>query len=170
MGRVKGKGGTFLSNAAEHYVVAELLRRDVMATEAPRDAPSFDVLAAAGSRAVHIRVKARSEKKPHWIWRRRADGTVFGDLAAEGDFTVLVHLPGADEPARYWVVPTRRLARKVRWSFEEWRKTPGRGGRRRRPSNPVRLFGDKEEQWKWLEPFAGRWDLILAALSRGKQG
>ncbi len=101
MGRVKEGRGPFLANAAEHYVVAELLRRDILADRTTRNFPDFDVLASAGHRAANIRVKVRSEEAKDWTWQARADRTVFRDLAEEGDFTVLVHLEGRAAPPRY---------------------------------------------------------------------
>lgn len=169
MGRVKEGRGAFLPNAAEHYVVAELLRRDILADRTPRNFPDFDVLATAGHRAANIRVKVRSEEAKDWTWQARADRTVFRDLAEEGDFTVLVHLEGRDVPARYWVVPTAELDRKLREGFAAWVNTPGQKGPHD-PSSKMRRFPTNDEERRWLEPFAGRWDLILAALGRGKRG
>lgn len=171
MGRVKEGRGTFLANAAEHYVVAELLRRDVLAAQAPRNAPGIDVLATAGPRAVNVRVKGRSDEAKDWQWRTKPEGTLFKNVSREGDFTVLVYVPGGGDPPRFWVVPTTKLDGELRRRFDEWVKTPGRGGRPHNPASRMRRFGAKEGEQRWLEPFAGRWDLILAALGReGREG
>jgi hypothetical protein len=42
-GKIKSGEGTLISNAGEYYVVAELLRRGIIASLAPRNAPAFDV-------------------------------------------------------------------------------------------------------------------------------
>ncbi len=48
-GRIKAGEGTLIGNAGEYYVVAELLKRGVLAALAPRNAPAFDILAVKGS-------------------------------------------------------------------------------------------------------------------------
>ena len=45
-GQVKAGKGTLVGNAGEYYVMAELLKRGIIAALAPRNSPSFDILAA----------------------------------------------------------------------------------------------------------------------------
>ena len=59
-GRIKSGEGTLIGNAGEYYVVAELLKRGVIAALAPRNDPAFDIIATKGSRTVRIRVKTKS--------------------------------------------------------------------------------------------------------------
>ena len=49
-GRIKSGEGTLIGNAGEFYVAAELLKRGVIAALAPRNAPTFDILATKGGR------------------------------------------------------------------------------------------------------------------------
>ncbi len=53
-GRIKAGLGTLIGNAGEFYVMAELLKRGVVAALAPRNAPGFDVLATKGSLTARI--------------------------------------------------------------------------------------------------------------------
>jgi hypothetical protein len=48
-GRIKAGEGVLIGNAGEYYVVAELLKRGIIAALAPRNAPSFDILATKGT-------------------------------------------------------------------------------------------------------------------------
>jgi hypothetical protein len=58
-GRVKAGEGTLIGNAGEHYVVAELLRRGIVAALAPRNAPAMrDVVAWINMLAVAGLAKA----------------------------------------------------------------------------------------------------------------
>lgn len=91
-GKIKAGQDTLIGNAGEYYVVAELLKRGVIASLAPRNAPSFDVLATKGERTVRIRVKTKSEENPGWHFVAKKDGSIFRDLQDEGDFIVLVNL------------------------------------------------------------------------------
>jgi len=59
-GRIKEGRGNFIGNAGEHYVMAELLKRDITSALAPRNAPAFDILAAKDEKTVRIRVKTKT--------------------------------------------------------------------------------------------------------------
>ena len=67
-GKVKSGLGTLIGNAGEYYVMAELLKRGVVAGLMPRNAPSFDILATRGNRTVRIRVKTKSAQYDNWRW------------------------------------------------------------------------------------------------------
>ena len=164
MGRVKEGRATFLGNAGEHYVVADLLRRDIIADRAPRNAPGIDVLATTGPHSVNVRVKTMSHEAGDWVWMAKDDGTVFPGLHLERDFVVLVGLAGGQAP-EYWIVATSVLDNELRRLHDEWLETPGRAGRRHK-NNPMRRIGRTERDKQWLAPYKGRWDLILAALGR----
>jgi hypothetical protein len=163
MGRVKEGRGTFLGNAGEHFVVAELLRRDVIAAPAPRNAPGIDVLATNGPRSVNLRVKTMSDEANSWVWMARpADGRIFANLQAKLDFVVLVHIPRDDPPA-YWVVPTAKLETELKRHHTEWLTAPGKGGRAHK-QNRMRRFGQTPRHQEWLAPYKEKWELVLAEL------
>jgi len=163
VGVVKEGKGTLIGNAGEYFVVAELLARGVVAALAPRNAPSFDVLATKGDKTVRIRVKTGNHRNnPTWLWVVKKDGSVFRDVAKKGDFVVLVDLAPTDDPnARneYYIVPTKEVERWLEKEFEEWLKTPGRGGKPHNPNNPVR--GLSFSKWeKELQKYKNDWDIL----------
>lgn len=59
-GRIKKGEGTLIGNAGEYFVVAELLKRGVIAALAPRNTPGFDLLAARKDSTVKVRVKTKT--------------------------------------------------------------------------------------------------------------
>lgn len=145
--------GTLVGNAGEHFVMAELLRRECVAALAPRNAPAFDILATRGGRTVRIRVKTRSAAKADkWQWTTKADGTVFRELGQAEDFTVLVTLPEdpRERPA-YHVVPTVAVDARLRWRQAEFEK---RGGS---PENRHRCLILREDA-EWLAGCEDAWD------------
>jgi len=87
-GRIKAGEGTLIGNAGEYYVVAELLKRGIVASLVPRNAPAVDVLATKGPFTTRIRVKTKSEQYDIWQWTAKPDGTIFRDMLDTADFTV----------------------------------------------------------------------------------
>jgi len=79
-GRIKAREGALIGNSGEYYVVAELLKRGIIAALAPRNAPSFGILATRGSHTVKIRVKTKSQEYPIWQYSVKKDGSIFRDL------------------------------------------------------------------------------------------
>jgi len=148
--------GTLVGNAGEHFVMAELLRRECVAALAPRNAPAFDILATRGGRTVRIRVKTRSAAKADkWQWTAKADWTIFPELGdADDDFTVLVTLPEdpRERPA-YHIVPTASVDDRLRWRQEEFEK---RGGS---AENRHRCLIIKEDA-DWLAECENAWDRL----------
>jgi len=145
--------GTLTGNAGEYYVVAELLRRGVVAALAPRNSPVFDVFAAKGARTVRIRVKTKLKSKG-WVWTARTDQAILPDLRREGDFTVLVDLFKRETPA-YHVVPSHVLEGWLRENHERWLKTLGKGGKPHRDNRMRSLYPDRLEDQFRLKPYAG---------------
>ncbi len=81
-GEIKRGFGTLIGNAGEYYVVAELLKRNVIAALAPRNAPGFDILATRKSKTTKIRVKTKSEGYDMWQYSAKKDGkTIFRELS-----------------------------------------------------------------------------------------
>jgi len=158
-GKIKSGLGTLIGNAGEYYVMAELLKRGVVAGLMPRNAPSFDILATRGDRTVRIRVKTKSAQYDNWRWIVKKDKTLFRELSREGDFTVLVNLADDTKDLEFFVVPTHEVNEWLRDDFERWRKTPGRGGRQHDPENPMRALLYSKEA-KRLEPHRNAWDSL----------
>jgi len=137
-GRIKAGEGALIGNAGEYYVVAELLKRGIFEALAPRNAPSFDILATRDNRTVKIRVKTKSQEYPIWQYSGKKDGSIFCDLSKEGDFTVLVDLAMETINLKFYVVPTCRINEWLKKDFEEWVSTPGKNNRPHDPENKKR--------------------------------
>ncbi|MBK8253549.1 MAG: hypothetical protein IPK82_12885 [Polyangiaceae bacterium] len=127
-GKIKSGLGALIGNAGEYYVVAELLKREVVAALAPRNAPGFDVLATKGGRTARIRVKTKSAEQKIWQWNARKDGLIFRELSPthDDDFTVLVTLAEKRDEMSFYVVPTIVLESWLDEDFTTWLSTPGK--------------------------------------------
>ncbi len=133
MGRVKEGRGTFLGNAGEHYVMAELLRHDIVVGLAPRNMRGFDILAVSSGGAFRIRVKTKSNEANGWVWNAKqpvANGEIFPGLEAHDntDLVALVDIP-SEEPPQTFFVPTYVLDAALKKAHRQWLDKPGRNGR-----------------------------------------
>lgn len=160
-GRVKAGQGTLVGNAGEHYVMAELLRRGVIAALAPRNAPGFDILAAKAEKTIRIRVKTKSEESGGWQWVAKRDGTLFRFLGPKDDFTVLVDLANITRDLAFYVLPTFVLNEWLVAEFEAWKATPGKRGQPHNPNNTLRHFGAAAHAPQ-LQQYRDAWDLLWA--------
>ncbi len=158
-GEIKQGLGTLIGNAAEYYVVAELLSRGVVAAMAPRNAPGFDVLATKGERTVRLRVKSKRAQYTDWQWVAKKDGTIFRNLAQGDDFTVLVNLAPNRADLSFWIVPTKLLDQWLRDDFATWLATPGAKGQQRSAANKKRHINYPRFEER-LRPFREAWDSL----------
>ena len=118
-GRIKLGEGTLIGNAGEYYVMAELLKRGIIAALAPRNTPAFDILATNPNKTVRIRVKTKSEEYDAWQWMIKKDGSLFRHLQSNEDFTVLVNLCDKTANMTYFIIPTNILNRRLTTEFQE---------------------------------------------------
>lgn len=155
-GKIKSGQGTLIGNAGEYYVVAELLKRGVIAALAPRNAPNFDILAAQGDQTVRIRVKTKSGEYDIWQWSAKKDGTIFRGLSQSDDYTVMVNLTADHRDMDYFIVPTNLIDEWLNKDFQTWLSIPGVKGRPHSSSNPKRNLSYREYREK-LEPYRNNW-------------
>lgn len=155
-GRVKAGEGTLVGNAGEFYVVAELLKRGVIAALAPRNSPSFDILATKGDKTVRIRVKTKSEQYDDWQWMAKKDGSLFRSLSDQADFTVLVNLTRETKDLQFFIVSTTTLNTWLTDDFKKWVETPGKNNRPHDPTNKKRCMGYSKNKDK----LSSDWDVI----------
>ena len=158
-GRIKAGMGTLIGNAGEYYVMAELLKREVIAGLVPRNTPGFDILAVYHDKNALIRVKTKTEGYDVWQWQAKKDGSILRDLKESGDFTILVNLAMNVQDVRYFVIPTRTLNRWLQDLFTDWVSTPGAKGQQRNPENKKRTlpFRRFDEQ---LRMYENRWEIL----------
>ena len=161
-GRIKAGKGTLLGDAAEHFVLAELLRREIVAALAPRNMPSYDILAINGTNSAKVRVKSKTAADT-FVWNAKKDGTIFTDVTPN-DFSVLVDMGASTDAHVYYVVPTSDLESRLDLSYQEWLKTPGKRGQPHKPNKMRRL---DDPGWReWLAAYKGSngWSRLLTAL------
>jgi hypothetical protein len=139
--------------------MAELLRQHIVAALAPRNAPSFDILATKGTCSVRIRVKTKSHEPPIWQWEVKKDGSIFRELSEHGDFTVLVDLGTETKDLKFYVVPTRQVDAWLKRDFEKRISTPGRNNKPRSPTNPKRTL-DQKTHADDLSKYLNRWEKL----------
>jgi len=157
----------FTGNTGEYLVVGELLRRGIVAALAPRNTPDFDVLATRGDRSANIRVKTKSPASKSWVWRKHADGSVFGPVVARNDFLAVVDLPKPPESPKYFIVTTKEMDALLTVAFENWKTTPGMNGKPHSADNWERRFGYEATHHKQLGQHENDWQVITDFLNGG---
>ncbi|PIW18024.1 MAG: hypothetical protein COW33_06075 [Anaerolineae bacterium CG17_big_fil_post_rev_8_21_14_2_50_57_27] len=158
-GRIKSGEGTLIGNAGEYFVVAELLKRGVIASLAPRNAPAFDILATNREKTIRIRVKTKTGEYDVWQWSAKKDGSIFRHLQSEDDFAVLVNLTDETKDMEYFILPTSLLNDWLVADFEKWLSTPGKKGQPRASDNPKRNLEFQKSADK-LEPYRNKWVIL----------
>ena len=160
-GRIKSGEGVLIGNAGEYYVMGELLKRGVIAALAPRNAPSFDILATnRKNRAINIRVKTKSGELPIWQYSIKKDGEIFRNLSKENDFTILVDLGRGTSEMKFYVVPTHVINGWLREDFETWCDTPGKNGHIHSRNMKKRILDEKihaQKLCKYLDGWDNLW-------------
>jgi len=158
-GKIKAGEGTLIGNAGEYYVMAELLKRSIVAALAPRNAPSFDILTTRNNRTIKIRVKTKSQEYSIWQWAVKKDGSIFRNLSEDGDFTVLVDLAMEDKNLKFYIVPTYQINTWLKKDFEEWLRTPGKNNRPHDPTNIKRSLSQGKYALE-LNKYFNQWEKL----------
>jgi hypothetical protein len=156
-GRIKAGEGPLIGNAGEHYVMAELLKRRIIAALAPRNVPGFDILATRHDMTVRIRVKTKSADYDCWQWNAKPDGSIFRSLSKKNDFTVMVDLTPETRDLKFFLVPTAKLDRWLKRDFKRWVETRGAKGQRRSKDNKRRILHFQRYRTRLKE---GNWDIL----------
>jgi len=159
MGKIKEGLGTLIGNAGEHLVMAELLKRGIIAALAPRNSPAFDILATNHKKTVNIRVKTKSGEIDAWQWSIKKNGKVFNYLKKEDDFSVLVDLTSDIKDTDFFIIPTYEIDKWMTDDFNNWVHTPGKKGQQRNPDNKKRtLLASKISAQ--LGGYKNNWDIL----------
>ncbi len=145
-GPIKAGEGTLIGNAGEYYVVAELLKRRIIAALAPRNSPAFDILATNGDKTVKVRVKTKSEGYNDWQWGAKADESIFQHLSEKEDFTVLVNLTNETKDLAFYILPTATVDDWLKKDFSEWAITPSKKGQPHDGNTKKRTLSYKKHQ------------------------
>ena len=155
----KGKS-TLTGNAGEHYVMAELLRRGIIAGLTPRNTPDYDILATKGEKTVKIRVKTKSSEVNIWQYSVRKKELDPLKNIEGNDFTVLVDLMEKNEKPEFYIIPSSEVNKVLKEDFDKWVNTPGPIKKQRSPDNPKRHI-DKRERAAWLNNYKEKWENLF---------
>jgi hypothetical protein len=161
---VKKVGSSLIGNSGEHFVLAELLRRGIVAALAPRNMPDYDILAINGKRSLKIRVKTKTATRS-FRWNAKADGTMFGSTT-KNDVVILVDLGNLESPA-YYAIGSAVLEKKMTEWMGLWLAEPKADGTPRTDTGQRFLYMGSH-----LQPYAGdkAWALIDRLLVRDPDG
>ena len=163
---VEKVNSTILGAAAEHYVLCQLLRRNMTAGLAPAGAPRADIIVSDADcgKLAAIQVKARRDIGSDHGWHMKAKHEEISEkllFYCFVDFgSSLISSPQA------WIVPSEVVARVLRIAHQTWLATPGQRGQARN-DNAMRRFvpsyhklGLAEYSEGWLNPYLEAWHLI----------
>ena len=134
--------------AGEHYVLAELIKRGVIAAKAPEGSPNMDIVTTdlSGEKLVALQVKTRRERggDKGWHMKDKHDNLVSDNL-----FYVFVDLGSdANQVPTYFIVPSAEVASAVRGSHAAWLRQPGKKGQPHNDSK-MRRFQPAYASRKW---------------------
>lgn len=149
-----------VGNAGEYLVAGELMRRGFSVAMPLTNTPDFDILAIDKKnpkRQFAIQVKTsnnsyltkRGKKRERQKWRLT---TKAEDLHSDNIYYVFVILNGLELP-KYYIVPSKTVAERVRTEYAEWLKQPGKMGQPHNDSN-VRNFISYNDE------FIDNWDIL----------
>lgn len=158
---------TILGAAAEHFVMCQLLRQDMIAALAPAGVPNADIIVSdrVGSKLAAIQVKGRRDLgQGGWPMKAKHEGLdERGLIYCFVDFGKTLF----DRP-QCWIVPSAVVADVLTRSHRTWLARPGRAGQAHK-ENDLRRFtraygpDDIGKPHGWLDEFYEAWHLIKGA-------
>ena len=141
------KDWALIGSAGEHYVLYQLLRRNLLAALAPRNAWAADIIVFSPRMTTGALVQVKTRIIP------AHDRLFYAFLDLE---------PSVPET---FIVPCHVVQEALLSSYNVWMATPGRHGqthqdnslRRIRPTSPFPVPGFPDG---WLEEYRERWDYL----------
>lgn len=145
--------------AGEYFVAAELSRMGYMASLTLRNA-NIDIQVSNddATRYIGIQVKTNHNDRKTWLVGKKAE-----EYHAENLYYIFVNLKDKHSRPDYYIVPSKIVAKQVKDSFEQYKKTRSKSGKPRDENATMRNFWDKEG--KYLE----KWEIIHDALLSDKE-
>ncbi|AOZ70199.1 hypothetical protein LPB142_13455 [Rhodobacter xanthinilyticus] len=160
---------TLLGAAGEHYVMAQLLTRGLIAALAPQGVPNLDIVVSdiEGRRQFGVQVKSRQNRGSDGGWHM---GEKHETIAAPSLFYCFVDFGDIGEtvPVCY-ILPSETVAKVIRETHQAWLSRPGRLGQVRNNSKLRRLVPDYSSAYApdppvyalgWLDPYREAWHLL----------
>jgi hypothetical protein len=155
--------------AGEFYVLARLSLLGKIAAQAPKGAPTADILIASssGDRLCSVQVKARQEKgSDHgWYMSKKHEAIKSPSL-----FYAFVDFGKLTEPKPItYIVPSAVVAEVLQSMHRAWLSNPGQRGQQRRDTDFRRFMPDYSRTsgnavgkyvGGWLDQYREAWDLL----------
>ena len=160
---------TLTGAAGEHFVMSELLRRDIIAALAPAGVPNCDIVVTdlSGERLYAVQVKTRRGKGADRGWHM---GRKHEALTSASLFYCFVDFAiGTGMPPFTYVVPAPVVATALADCHREWLAQPGARGQVRNDGDFRRFLPDYSHlnlgryEDGWLEPYRDAWQMPGAA-------
>jgi hypothetical protein len=161
---------TIIGAAGEHYVMCQLLRRDLIAALAPAGVPNADIVVTdkVGDRLFAVQVKVRTDDGVPDAWHM---GAKHEEIISPSVFYSFVDFGGSlTAQPKCWVVPSEVVANVLKLSHRQWLATPGARGQAHNDT-PMRRFRrcyakdglGPEYAMGWLDLYLEKWSLLEAA-------
>lgn len=155
--------------AGEYYVLARLSLLGKIAAQAPKGAPTADILIAssAGDRLCSIQVKARQEKGSDRGWHM---GKKHESIKAPSLFYAFVDFGKIKDPMPVtFIVPSEIVSKAIRLMHQAWLHNPGQRGQKHNDTDFRRFMPDYSKTSGagvgkyvdgWLQQYREAWDLL----------
>lgn len=161
---------TILGAAGEHFVMSQLLRRNMIAALAPAGVPNADIVATdkLGDRLCAVQVKVRRDIGADGGWHMSEKHE---SLTSPTLFYCFVNFGKTlnDRP-RTWIVPSGIVAKFLHSIHQDWLHTPGKRGQQRTDSAFRRFMPEykpiAEYKLGWLDQYQENWESLAAAATR----
>jgi hypothetical protein len=169
-----GPNPTILGAAGEHYVMCQLLRRNMIAALAPAGVPNSDIVVTdrLGDRLCAVQVKVRRElgSDGGWHMDQKHETLISPNLFyCFVDFGKLL-----TEPPKTWIVPSGIVAQSLLDMYGDWLVTPGKKGQRRNDTSFRRFLPEYKPlpnyKLGWLQPYLENWGSLEAASKANSSG
>jgi hypothetical protein len=161
------KNSTTRGAAGEHFVMYQLLRRNMIAALAPTGVPNTDIVVTdkLGDRLCAVQVKVRREKGSDGGWHM---GQKHEEIESPNLFYCFVDFGRelTDAP-KTWIVPSAVVAKFIREMHKDWLRTPGRNDQQRNDTKFRRFMPEYKPllayKKGWLDPYFEKWETLEAA-------
>lgn len=148
--------------AGEHLVLARLLARGILASQAPRGTRKADILVnfldTDSSCLIQVKTRSTVGGDQGWHMSKKHEEIKDPDL-----FYCFVDV--SIEPAKVYVVPAKKVALAVKESHATWLNTPGKRVKKHKPTDMRRIVPNYKLNLKkfpdgWMEEYLENWKLI----------
>jgi hypothetical protein len=140
-----------LGIAGEYYVAAELTKRGLIASITLRNSEGVDIICTKQdlSKTYSIQVKTSSGEIPSWIVNSKVESHIEKNF-----FYVFVLLNENLDSNKYFIVPSKDVAKSVKSIHTKWLSGRKKSGEMRKDTT-MRKFYDNDRKYE------DKWELLL---------